>query len=109
MSKWRLHSICPACGEGKKSYWYHSPGSCCASNGWIFIWDNLDLSCDECGMSSAHFITHWRFKCGAHKDSHDGYKEADVMTVMNAIGMLADEDIPGEVRKKMLKTLSSKL
>lgn len=109
MPKYRLHSICPACGEGKKSYWYHSTNSCCKTNGWIYIWDDLDLSCDECGTGSCSFILNWRFKCGQHKDSHDGYKQADKMAVFSAISMCADEDIPSDVRKNMIKTLSNML
>ena len=109
MPKYRLHSICPACGQGSKSYWYHTSSSCCKSNGWIYIWDDLDLSCDECGISSCSFIINWKFKCGEHKDSHDGYKQADKMSVMRAISLAADEDIPYEVRKKMVQTLSSML
>ena len=109
MPKYRLHSICPACGEGSKTYWYHTPSSCCKSNGWIYIWDDLDLSCDECGLSSCSFILNWKFKCGRHKDEHDGYKQADKMSVYSAICMAADNDIPSDVRKRMIKTLTAML
>ena len=109
MPKYRLHSICPACGQGSQSYWYHTPSSCCKSNGWIYIWDDLDLSCDECGTSSCSFITNWKFKCGKH-NSHDGYKQADAMKVMHAIGLASDDcNIPYDVRKKMINTLNSML
>ena len=106
MQKYRLHSISPACGEGTKSYWYHTSSSCSKSNGWIYIWEDLNLSCDECGTSSCSFITNWKFKCGKHKDFHDGYKTADKMSVMHAMALAADEDIPYDVRKKMMKSLA---
>ena len=77
MPKYRLHSICCACGQGKRSYWYHSSSSCCKTNGWIYIWDNLDLSCDECGINSCTFISNRK-----HKNFQYGYKQADKMAVM---------------------------
>ena len=105
MPKYRLHSICPACGQGTKSYWYHTPSSCSKSNGWIYIWHDLDLSCDECGTFS--FITNWKFKCGNHKDKHDGYKNAEKMSIFRAIAMCADESIPKDVVQKMINTLNN--
>ena len=106
-NKWyRLKGKCFACNKGDDSdTWNHRKKDCCRNNGYLYINDKCEVSCDECDNPS--FILHWRFNCGSHdKNNNDGYYEPKVRYLIAAISNIAKmEDIPEPIFREMNKIL----
>ena len=106
-NKWyRLKGKCFACSKGEDTdTWNHRKKDCCSSNGYLYINDECNVSCDECDKPS--FVLHWRFNCGSHdKNKNDGYYEPEPRYLIAAISTLAKMgDIPVNIFKQMNKIL----
>lgn len=106
-NKWyRLKGKCFACNKGDDSdTWNHRKKDCCRNDGYLYINDKCEVSCDECDNPS--FILHWRFNCGSHdKNNNDGYYEPKVRYLIAAISNIAKmEDIPEPIFREMNKIL----
>ena len=108
-SDWyRLNCACPACGEGKKSNWYHSEDLCCSTNGWLYINAKCNIKCDECYSQKnmePSFILGWRFTCEKHQGE---YRKADEIQVCNAISYICtNNNVPRETRKEMINIINN--
>lgn len=104
MTEWyRFNCLCPGCGRGEPTNWYHSEECCCSANGWLYINSECKIKCDECynrKNQSPSFVLCWRFKCSRHQGE---YKDANKFSVLSAISYICtNNNIPEDVRTQMI-------
>lgn len=105
---YRFNCICPGCGGGMPTDWYHSQKSCISTNGWLYINSECKIKCDECyneKKKDPSFVLGWKFECENHKGE---YKKVDEMAICQAISYICTNNkIPRDVRKQMINMVNN--